>query len=256
MKNLKFLFASAILILLSCSKDDNNSNVINGVDRTANLQTTGSSAHDFLSNQTYHKLIIELVYVKNFRPTTQAISNFKNFLDARLNKSGGISIIEREVNAIGNSPYDLNQVAQLESALRNNYNSAGTLTMFAFFLDGSAAGDTNESYTLGSAYRNTSIVIYESTAKSISGGIGQPSLATVETTVLNHEMAHLLGLVNLGSPMQNQHLDTAHDKHCDNSDCLMFWQAESGDIFQMITGGSSPQLDANCIEDLRANGGK
>jgi hypothetical protein len=38
--------------------------------------------------------------------------------------------------------------------------------------------------------------------------------------------------------------------------CLMF-SAESGSgIADMVSGGSAPKLDAQCLADLKANGGK
>jgi hypothetical protein len=37
----------------------------------------------------------------------------------------------------------------------------------------------------------------------------------------------------------------------------MFWSSETGKgITNMVSGGTAPQLDAQCIADLRANGGK
>jgi hypothetical protein len=37
----------------------------------------------------------------------------------------------------------------------------------------------------------------------------------------------------------------------------MFWSAESSaGIANMVSGGTVPSLDSQCIADLRANGGK
>ena len=84
-----------------------------------------------------------------------------------------------------------------------------------------------------------------------------PSLEVLETTVVNHEFGHLLGLVNAGSPLQSDHQDTEHGKHCTEQDCLMYYTAETGEgIINMLSGGSVPSLDAQCIADLQANGGK
>jgi hypothetical protein len=66
----------------------------------------------------------------------------------------------------------------------------------------------------------------------------------------------LLGLVNLGSTMQTEHNDEAHDKHCDNENCLMFWKTSNSSMVGEMVGSGIPQLDANCLADLQANGGK
>lgn len=77
----------------------------------------------------------------------------------------------------------------------------------------------------------------------------------VEQSVMKHEVGHILGLVNLGAPMQTNHQDAEHGKHCINENCLMYWATETGNFISNLTGSSPPQLDANCIADLRANGG-
>ncbi|NNC69731.1 MAG: membrane metalloprotease, partial [Flavobacteriaceae bacterium] len=66
-----------------------------------------------------------------------------------------------------------------------------------------------------------------------------------------------LGLVNVGSPMQTHHQDTAHGKHCIEEECLMYYTAETGEgLVNMLSGGSVPSLDTQCKADLQANGGK
>lgn len=74
--------------------------------------------------------------------------------------------------------------------------------------------------------------------------------------MLEHEVGHLLGLVDLGSPMQTNHKDVAHGNHCNNSGCLMYYTSETTDILGFLLTGAIPTLDANCIADLKANGGK
>lgn len=256
MKILKLLFLASFLFFLGCSSDDDNQYIINGIDRTPNLQATGSSANDFLSSTKYSTLVIEVFYVANFRPQAQTLVNLKNFMQARLNKPGGISIIETEIESPGLAPYDINEIAQIESTVRTKYNAGNILTMYLFFADGGTPTDTDSEFILGSAYRNTSFVMYESTIKNLSDSALEPDRADLETTVILHELGHLLGLTNLGSNMQTPHEDTAHPKHCNNSNCLMFWKAENSNLLGMMLGGNLPQLDANCLADLQANGGK
>ncbi|SCY91932.1 hypothetical protein [Flavobacterium caeni] len=255
MKLNSLLALGLIFAMLGCSKDDDGT-IVNGIDRTPNLQATGSSAHDFLSDSRYRSLVIEVFYVDGFRPQTQTLTNLKNFMQARLHKPDGITIIETQIASPGLAPYDINEVAQLESAIRTKYNAGNILTMYLFFADGGTATDTASQFILGSAYRNTSFVMYETNIHNSSGGVGQPSRVGLETTVILHELGHLLGLVNLGSPMQTPHEDGAHPKHCTNENCLMFWEAGGSGILGMMIGGNLPQLDADCLADLQANGGR
>lgn len=245
-----------ISFITACSTDKDKDVVGNGINKEVNRKPTGTSANAFLSASNYTSLAIELVYVDGFRPNSASIQNLKTFLEDRLNKPAGISIIEKKISSPGLAPYTNNEVILVEDTFRTLFNNQSILTLYIYFADGGSTSDTSSSMVLGTAYRNTSFVIYEDTILENSDGIGQPSRTDLETVVMLHEMGHLLGLVNLGSTMQNPHLDTSHDKHCDNSDCLMYWEAETGNIFGSIIGGNIPQLDANCIADLQANGGK
>ena len=69
-------------------------------------------------------------------------------------------------------------------------------------------------------------------------------------------MGHILGLVDIGSPMQTNHKDAAHGNHCNNTNCLMYYASETTDVLGFLITGNVPVLDANCRADLTANGGK
>ena len=256
MKIIKLLLLYTFVIFAGCSSDDDGPDPENGINRTPNLQATGSSANDFLASSKYNTLTIEVFYVTGFRPNAQTLVNLQSFMNARLNKPGGVSIVETEIESPGLAPYDLNEIASIESNIRTKYNNGNVLALFMLFVDGGTASDTNNQFTLGTAYRNTSFVMYESTIQNLSNGIGEPNRVDLESTVIEHEMGHLLGLVNLGSSMQNAHEDAAHPKHCTNENCLMYWQVESSNVIDMMVGGNVPQLDANCLADLQVNGGK
>ena len=256
MKTFKLLSLVLLLLVLGCSKDDDDSNVENGINKTANLQITGSSANDFLSAAKYQSVVIEVLYVQGFEPEAQTLTNLRNFMQARLNKPGGITINQRQIASPGLAPYDINEIAGIETLHRTFYNNGNVLTLFLLFVDGNYATDTASNFTLGTAYRNTSFVMFENTIQNLSNSPLEPNRVTLESTVILHELGHLLGLVNLGSTMQTEHNDEAHDKHCDNENCLMFWKTGNSSMIGEMVGSGIPQLDANCLSDLQANGGK
>ncbi|WP_347753153.1 MULTISPECIES: hypothetical protein [unclassified Flavobacterium] len=110
---------------------------------------------------------------------------------------------------------------------------------------------------LGTAYRNTSFVIFEKTIQGLSDSPLEPNRTILETTIITHEFGHILGLTNFGTALQSNHEDSAHPRHCIEKRCLMYWSAElvSG-INNMVSATAEPQLDSKCIADLRANGGR
>lgn len=244
---LVFLF----FIAIACDKDDD------GVTLT-NPENKKITTNDFLSETKYNKLIVEIQYVQGFAPTTATIDNLKTFLQERLNKSAGITVVQSAIPAHGKSVYSADDIRSLENSHRtqNNDNSS-TLMAYFLFVDGDYSGNSGNSKVLGIAYGPTSMAIFEKTIKEYSGTpVTQPSTTTLETTVVLHEFGHILGLVNNGTGMQAEHQDEPHGKHCDDQNCLMYYTAETTDIIGNILGGNIPSLNTDCVNDLKANGGK
>jgi len=262
MKTLRIRLLLLLLIVIqSCSKNDsidddsgidNNPNTV-----IANQQPTGTSANDLLSDNTFTSMIIEVVYVEGFKPTQNAIDNFVSFLENRTFKPNGIAVETRAITSPGNAPYTNQEIIEIEDANRTKYNSENQIAVWSFFADGSSAENTNSNVVLGTAYRNTSFVIYEETIHDLSNSTFEPDRTVLETTVITHEFGHILGLTNLGTSMVVNHEDTEHAKHCNVESCLMYWASENGSGLDNLLGvNSAPQLDAQCIADLQANGGK
>ncbi len=235
-------------LLQACSKNeinDSNSNIT-----IANKKQTGTSAHDLLSDDIFASIVIEVVYVEGFAPTQTAINNFVSFIKARTYKPGGVSVITRSIVSPGKSKYTIEDIRDIEDANRTEYNTNSSIAVWAFFIDGESDKNTTDSVILGTAYRNTSFVIFENTVHNFSDNSFEPKRNLLETTVIKHEFGHILGLTNFGSEMQSNHEDTEHSKHCNVENCLMYWNSEFG------LGNTIPQLDSQCLADLQANGGK
>lgn len=247
--------ASLFFFIISCSNNDSNS-VEDGINKAPNLKSLGSSANDFLSASKHQSLLVEINYVEGLSPNPQSLLNLHQFLQNRLNKPDGINFIQRQISTQSGSPFTLDEISGIENSFRTEYNETGILKLHILFLNGNYIEDTSTGRILGIAYRNTSCVIFENSVQDLSNSINEPNRIDLETTVLCHEIGHILGLVNLGTPMQNNHLDSNHVKHCINPNCLMYWEVENNSITNMMVGGNVPQLDADCIIDLQNNGGK
>lgn len=256
-KIISLLTISLFLSMASCSKEDDSSANPTAVNHNTNKQPTGSSANDLLSDKKFKSMVIEVVYVEGFEPSATSINNLVDFLTARTYKPSGIHIIKRSIPSPANSPYTNEEIVSIEEANRTKFNNGDEIAIWAFFADGKSTKDTDTSAILGVAYRNTSFVIFEQTIHDLSDSPFEPNRNLLETGVMTHEFGHILGLTNLGTAMQSNHEDTEHPKHCIEKTCLMYWSSETGSgISNMLSGGAAPQLDAQCIADLRANGGK
>lgn len=247
MKKIIFLFACSLFILAGCKKSDNP----NDPDGFYN-RAVGASANELLSESRFKSLRIEIQYMTGYPLSAATISHIQSFLSSLINKSAGITVVTKEIAPSGSTTLNINQVADIEKANRTAFSTGNEISVYILVTNGLYS----DNGVIGAAYRNTSMVLFGKKIADNSGGIGQPSRTKLESTVADHEFGHLLGLVDLGSSMQTGHKDAAHGNHCNNSNCLMYYQADTQDMLGFLVTGSIPSLDANCIADLRANGGK
>ncbi|HVD96737.1 MAG TPA: hypothetical protein VNB90_00950 [Cytophagaceae bacterium] len=244
MKKLQLLFLLCVVTLVgSCHKKDKET-------------TTVITPNSFLSSSQYEKLIIEIQQVSGYELTDQTINNLVSFLEQRLNKPGGIQVVKTTVGSGGKSVWSLSDLADHEKANRTQITSGNTITAYFYVVDGEYTESTSTSKILGIAYSSSAMAIFGKSIQIYANQPGQPSPTAIETTVIEHEFGHILGLVNNGTSMQVNHQDTDNGKHCNNTSCLMYYNINSSESMTSILNGGIPSLDNNCINDLQANGGK
>lgn len=252
---LSVLILSLSVFAITCSDNPLGGNGDDDEMRYNHTENPGLSAHDFLSDENFTKLEIEVDYMQGYAPNTEALDSLEAFLERRLNKKSVIILDPTEIPAAGQSSYTANQIRDLEEQHRDEFTEDSTLKAYMIIVD-SQYDDGN---VLGIAYYNTSNAFFGGTYEAGSGGFNQPSRKLMESISFRHEFGHLFGLVNIpgsGTDMQTNHQDTENGHHCDNDSCLMFYAMENANLFEQFFGESIPELDANCIADLRANGGK
>lgn len=246
----------------SCKNDDEEEVTI--VDPKAeNKKALGTSGEDILSGDIYKSLTVELVYSEIYKPTEESLNNLREFIIARVNKPMGINFVERQVAEQPNDPFTIDEIREIEDRLRTEYTEGDNLAIYVFFSNGSSSNDTQTTVTLGTAYRNTSMVIYERTLQVLTDN-DPILLPLIESTTVQHEFGHIFGLTNiLDDDIHNQHEDTNNANHCFVEDCLMYFEAtnvtRSGmtKIMETLTRRMEvPELDPLCIGDLQAKGGK
>ncbi|MAN59138.1 MAG: membrane metalloprotease [Flavobacteriaceae bacterium] len=250
---LLYLFI-AIVAIGSCKSDDD----ANPEDpRAENRRGLGTSAEELLSDDIYTSLTVEFVYSEGFRPQQQTIDTFRPFLDRLLNKPGGITFVETVIEQPDGKPYTTQEIREIENENRTQYTDGDNIAVFVYFANGGASGDTNTSVTLGTAYQNTSIVIYQETLQNINGLPNGPDLFLLEATTLRHEFGHILGLVNiLDDDIHTIHEDPDNNRHCVVEDCLMYFESTVPGTIAFPMKGDIPVLDPLCLADLEAKGGK
>lgn len=251
MKNIlknSFLF---FFLIIGCQSDNDINESIYPY-----WNSVGYSANDILSNNSFTNIFIEVLYVDDFKPSEETLNNFKSFIEARTYKDI-IQIKTRLIDIPQEESYTIDAIINIEDNNRSYYTEANELVIFVLFLNGSSSKDEENLVVLGSAYRNTSFVIFEETIHSLSDSVNEPNRVVLETTVVEHEFGHLLGLVDVGSPMVSTHEDAENNGHCASEDCLMYYEIESvSRTGNLNIETQIPQLDSFCIADLQANGGR
>jgi predicted Zn-dependent protease len=212
----------------------------------------GASANELLSDSKFKSLKVEIQFMAGFEPNGSSLTHLQNLLATLLNKPAGINIVTKEIPSSASTQLSTNQVLEIENNNRTAFTTGDQFAIYILFTNG-VFTDNN---VLGAAYRNSSMVVFGKNIKDNSGGLGQPSRVKLESTVLEHEIGHVLGLVDIGSAMQTNHKDATHGNHCNNSGCLMYYSADTKDVLGFLITGNTPSFDSNCLADLRANGGK
>ncbi len=242
--------------------------------RIENLESTGASNVDLLTANQYRSITLEVVSIEGSEPEESSIESLIDFINQRLHKPDGVNVIRRSIASPGLRTYSTRQIfEEIEIPFRTQFNNDNNLSIFIFFAD---ADNENTVFDpqmtnaiLGTAYFNTSFVIYKSTLNRVVNR-SPNKLTDVEAGTLRHEFAHLLGLVNIGTEMvipheefqRNENGEIIRDSqgdpqgngHCNVPNCLM--EANSRLIRDMMGGLEVMDLDPLCIRDLQNIGGK
>lgn len=247
------LWGSWLFLAISCVDDRVMEDPFSG-ERAARLGV-GKLANQLLAGDRFTRMEIEMVYMSGFRPTNFMLAEMTTFLQDFVNKPDGIIFRQKEITAVDQANYTVTDIRELEKTHRERYNERGIFTVFLLVVDGYFSQDDEDSFALGAAYNSSSIVLFGPRIVENSGGFRRPSLPVLETTVTLHELGHLMGLVNNGTDMVHEHEDEEYESHCDNERCLMYWAVETNRGLNLM-GSTMPELDENCRNDIRANGGK
>lgn len=241
----------ALLLLTGCTTDSPE----NKVSAHRNDLVLGSSSRDFLSDEVFTAIDLEVVYVTGHEPTAEALSSLHTFFDRHTHKPNGVSIQTRAISSPNVGSYSMEEIKAVEKKNRTAFSVDNRLAVYIFFADNKSEDTKEGSNILGKAYMNTSMVIFDSVIKKMNG-----SRSEIQTVTLHHEFGHLFGLVDNGSPAQTEHEDEDPDykAHCNVDGCLMAAKIDvsSSPLSFFENGVKILDFDEKCKLDLKANGGK
>ncbi|MCB1154374.1 hypothetical protein KDL45_12045 [bacterium] len=222
----------------------------------------------YIQGSPYSRLVIELDYVGGKAPSEDVIATIESTYADLLDKPGGVEVVlDEELDARGDDyAWSQEERNDLADATFDLAVPDDTIKMHAVFVDGHSARDGGGIRILGVAFHDVHFFIYQDTIDSgcdgmVSGLLGGGEACELATaTISMHEMGHLIGLVDNGLPMVEDHKDpdTEHGDHSANKNSIMYWAYDTNagldQLVTRITGGKTdpPPFDENDRQDIDA----
>jgi hypothetical protein len=165
----------------------------------------------------------------------------------------------QELEDVPAGPYDYDEIVAIADAHRDRKSSGSVVTYYVVWLDGLYEKDGSEQAgVLGVSLTGTGIIamfkpVIESTSVGPLGAVER----YVEQATLVHEFGHAVGLVNNGLPLTSEHHDAEHGAHCNNEDCVMYYQVEGASamvdfVVARVTSGDVVLFADDCLADAAA----
>ncbi|MBS57880.1 MAG: hypothetical protein CL735_03875 [Chloroflexi bacterium] len=205
---------------------------------------TGACRYEILQSGKYPRLHIEIDYVTENAPDSDAVDLLKQRIKETTDKTS-ISVSQNSFGSTDSS-YSMEEILDIEKAQRERYKSGNTFIIHILYLNGEYEDNDQ---TLGLAYKGSSFVIFKE--KIEDAAFLLISAEDIEKSVLVHEYGHLVALVNNGYESPHDHEDPDHPNHSNNDESVMYWAIESQDIANQIDGEPPNNFDSDDLDDLR-----
>jgi hypothetical protein len=235
---------------------------------------TPARTSDLFGDARYPALRVVLHYRQGAAPGALAMTKLREALadleaTGHVVKPAGIRIeLGKELppTATPGGDYTFEELDADLEGVRGSFVVGDAAVIHGLYTDGSY-DNGGEGTVLGFAYGGARMVMMrdriddacdDPVLSLLPGGADEEKCATLEATVLLHELGHLFGLVNNGLPMVTDHQDPDHGAHDEDDDCLMYWAAETPAVADTIADaylngdGKIPSFDAQCLADMAA----
>lgn len=214
----------------------------------------GPGPHDYVSDSTYTKWVIEVDTIQGMAPPAGVLDFVKGRLAAVVAKPDGIEMrIDDTLPARGGT-WSQKDLLDYSAAHFDTKTSGNTVAIHLLFLDG-----TYQQGVLGAAFSRETrsgevvetgpVVIFSQAIRNGCGPLCLSGTTPAFRAVVLHEFGHAIGLVNNGIDMVRPHEDPNHPGHSSNSRSVMWWEVETSGLFN-LGGGPPTEFDADDKADL------
>ncbi len=253
--SLAVILLSALFVLQCSTSTSTNDGGTPGdlPDQSSNRLSVGSSAADFIRDDEFSSLVIEIQFQGDATLLAGSIDAMIEFAQDHTTKPGGVQVLIDGPLPTGRADrYTFEELTAIEQQNRAFYNTDSALKIYFLIVDG--VFDGAEPALLGKTYYNTSAAVFLRTIlDQTENEIEETVRKKLETTILKHSLGRMLGLVGNGTPMVEDHQQD--DFYCDEHTCLMHSSMGTVEVAEYITEFDSvPELDEQCMADLHAKG--
>lgn len=238
-------------------------------DTTGAMPSGPDLPYALLRRDPYPRLVVEVDAVGGHEPYPQNPDRIATTLAQLVDKPGGVEVIADGVlKPVGaDHAWTAEERFALGEARFDLALPPDTIAIHVMFVDGYASeDDATGRVTIGHAWANRQIMIYkqritEGCQGLIVGDLTEALCQQTEFLLWQHELGHVLGLVEFGLPMQTDHRDPEHGPHDIDPACLMHWSYDGIDLLgavldELVMGAPPVELDAACLADLAAGRGR
>lgn len=219
--------------------------------RTARITDIGgtgaSNGRLILAPHPYTELNFEIDWVDGREPNPAVINHLREVMGEimpgkKITFSGG-----NEVPAQSGS-YRAEDIVDFASKIRDTRSETTKASIWIGYLNGTMRGGG----VAGVAVGGTICTVFLDTVDSLH--LPPTTRIEIEKTIIVQEVAHLLGLVNLGYRSPRDHEDRDHPGHSKNVNSVMYWALMTSEgIVDFLRRGLAPptRFDADDLADLK-----
>src|SRR3989344_350252 len=205
----------------------------------------GSLNHQYLQSQPFSRLIVEIDYVESTPPHKNSVGTFLSTLKRYVDKPEGVVRSGDNALKAQKDSYSIQDLLNIAKINRSNYSQGNTVSLYVLYVNG---GFDQNPGALGVALSSSMFVIFQD---KINQAVTSLIFASeIEQAVLNHELGHLFGLVNINYQSSIDHEDANHPNHSKNSGSVMYWVVEDISVANVLRGGPPSQFDDADQEDI------
>jgi hypothetical protein len=211
----------------------------------------------------YPRLVVEVDHVEGRAPYPVAIDGIERVFGEVLDKPGGVEVVLDDVLRAAAEPDPGWTADAMRELARETFDLEvpdDTVKIHVLVLDGHAAGEGSTIY--GLAWNNLNIVLfrdlYDAACKdALLGSLQQPLCEQTEFLVWQHEVGHVIGLVDAGLPMVVDHRSPDDGPHDVDPNCVMYAEYDGSDavlalVDRLVAGDPPIELDQHCLDDIEA----